>query len=965
MNGNYKQIIIIMKEKYNPKNIEEPIYNFWEELGCFKINVTNNCARNYCVVMPPPNITGGLHLGHAFQQIIMDILVRYYRMQGYNTLWITGLDHAGIATQFLVENNIYKKTGKTRKDYSIEFLLRQIWLWKERSEKLINYQMKRLGNSVDWDRRRFTMDSKMSFSVKEAFIRLYKKNFIYRGKRLVNWDFSLQTAISDLEVSHKQMQGSMWYLRYKLEDKVHDDNINNYLVVATTRPETILGDVAVAVHPQDFRYNKLINKYVLIPFINRRIPIISDTSVDMNKGTGCVKITPAHDFNDYVMAKKYQLPMINIFSLDRKILERVELFNNRGMIIDPSYYHVPKLLHNLDCNQAREFIIAACDNLGLLADKKTYDLTIPFNSRTGTIIEPMLTDQWYIRMKDLSEQAICAVQSNKIEFIPNKYKNMFFKWMENIQDWCISRQIYWGHEIPAWYDDNANLVYVGHCENSVRIDNKLSNDVVLRKDTDVLDTWFSSSLWTFASLGWPKSNMLLNLFHPTNIMVSGFDIIFFWIARMIMMTMCFTQDQYGNVQIPFKRVYITGLVRDEFGQKMSKSKGNVIDPLDMIDGILMKDLLKKRVKGVSDLKFIDRITASVKKQFPDGIQPYGSDALRLTLSALSSSGRDIYWDMNRLNGYYGFCNKLWNVSKFIFIHTLNQDCGFSLKENVLYSSLDKWIITKLNQTIQNFHKALENYRFDRIVSILYEFVWHQFCDWYIEFSKSILYTSKDILELRSTRYTLITSLEVILRLAHPVIPFITEKIWQTVKNIIKIDGSTIMLQSFPTYNSDVIDFNSVADLEWIKTVISEIRMLRSYIRVLHKIPLKVAFKNFSEDTKRRILENRHILTRIANIENIDFFESHEMCDKSFTIVLDKVELLIFIPETFNKQIAIDRFNKEINLINNKISFIRQKINNNNLNCVSNSFLEKDIEKLNHFNDIKNKLVNYCAVIKSL
>lgn len=955
-----------MKEKYNPKSIEEPIYNFWEELSCFKPDIKNHCTKNYCIMMPPPNITGGLHLGHAFQQTMMDILVRYYRMQGHNTLWMTGLDHAGIATQFLVENDIYKKTGKTRKNYSIDFLLKQIWLWKERSEKLISYQMKRLGNSVDWDRRRFTMDSEMSFSVKEAFICLYKKKFLYRGKKLVNWDSSLQTAISDLEVSHKQVQGFMWYLRYKLEDKVFDDNADNYLIVATTRPETILGDVAVAVHPQDCRYNKLINKHVLIPLIDRRIPIISDNSIDINKGTGCVKITPAHDFNDYIIAKKYQLPMINIFSFDRKILERVELFDNSDQIIDhQSYFNVPKLLHNLDCDQARKFIITECNNLGLLEDKKKYDLTIPFNSRTGTIIEPMLTNQWYIRMKELSKQAIFAVKSNKIEFIPEQYKNMFFKWMENIQDWCVSRQIYWGHEIPAWYDDNNNLVYVGHCENSIRIDNQLSNDVVLRKDTDVLDTWFSSSLWTFSGLGWPKSRVLLNIFHPTNIIVSGFDIIFFWIARMIMMTMCFTRDKYGNAQIPFKKVYITGLVRDGFGQKMSKSRGNVIDPLDIIDGISMKDLLKKRINESLDLQCIDKITMSIKKQFSDGIKPYGSDALRLTLSALSSSGRDINWDMNRLQGYYGFCNKLWNVSRFIFIHTLHKDCGLSSKEEWLYSSLDKWIITKLNQAIQDVHKALENYRFDRVVNILYEFVWHQFCDWYIEFSKSILYTSKNILKLRSTRYTLITSLEVILRLAHPVIPFITEKIWQTVRTIIKINGSTIMLQPFPKYNPDVVDFNSVVDLEWIKHVISEIRMLRAYIGILYKIPLRIAFKNVSRDIKRRILENNNILASVANVENIDFLEGSEECSKFFTITLGQVELLIFIPKFFNKNIAIEQFNKEIDLINNKIYFIQRKINNNDLNYVSNGYYEKDIEKLNHFNDIKSKLIGYYTVIKSL
>lgn len=957
---------MIIKEIYDPKTIEEPIYEFWEKSGFFKPNIINNLKKNYCIVMPPPNITGGLHLGHAFQQTVMDILIRYYRMLGKNVLWITGCDHAGIATQTLVENNIYNNIGKCKQDYNTDFLLNQIWLWKNQSEKLIDYQIRRLGNSVDWDSKRFTLDPAMSFAVKEAFIQLYKNNLIYRGKRLVNWDPKLNTAISDLEVSHKQIKGSMWYIRYKLVNVEHFCNTNNnYLTIATTRPETMFGDVAIAVHPEDRRYNKLINHHVLTPITNRCIPIISDSSVDIHKGTGCVKITPAHDFNDYIIAKKHKLSIINVFSHNRKILEKAELFNNQGQPIKQLYYTLPKIFHNLDCDQARKLVILECDKLNLLESVQVHDLTIPFNSRTGTIIEPMLTNQWYIRMKDLSEQAIYIVKNDIIEFIPKQYKNMYFKWMENIQDWCISRQICWGHEIPAWYDDQNNIIYVGHCEQTIRTDYQLNNNIILRKETDVLDTWFSSSLWTFSSLGWPNKNNLLDLFHPTDVIVSGFDIIFFWIARMIMMTMYLIKDKYKQIQIPFKKVYITGLVRDEFGQKMSKSKSNIIDPLDIIDGITIEDLLQKRINNLSDLKSANKVIKSTKKQFPNGIKAYGADSLRLTLSALSSSGRDIYWDKNRLTGYHSFCNKLWNMSKFIFIHTLNQDCGLFLKEKLLFTTPDKWIITKLNQTIKDFRQSLEHYRFDRIVNILYEFIWHQFCDWYIEFTKPILYQNKNISKLRSTRYTLITSLEIILRLAHPIIPFITEKIWQTVKTIIKKDDKTIMLQPFPQYNPDVIDLNAVIDLEWIKNVISEIRTLRTYIGILYNIPLKIAFKYASDDVKRCVSENYYILTNIAYLENIDFLEDDAICFRFLTIPLCKSELYIFIPDIFNKTIAMNRINREIESINRKIHLIQKKLNKNIVHPTSNLFSKKDQEKLNYHNTIKNKLMNQYTLIKEL
>lgn len=957
---------IVMEKKYNPQQIEIPIYDFWKKSNYFAPDIIQKHKASYCIVVPPPNITGGLHLGHAFQQTIMDILVRFHRMKGKNTLWMVGFDHAGIATQILTENYIYKITRKTRQDYTKEFLLQQIWNQKKQSEHLISYQMERLGNSMDWNHKRFTMDSGFSFAVKEAFIRLYNDNLIYKGKGLVNWDYKLQTAISDLEVSYKQIQGFMWYIRYNLIE-IHSNinNVQNYIVIATTRPETIFGDVAVAVNPNDSRYCNLIGKYVLVPIINRRIPIISDIHIDITKGTGCVKITPAHDFNDYNIGKKNKLLMINIFSVNRKILQNPEIFNSKGQPQKQLNYYIPKIFHNLDCEQARKLIVLECDKHNLLEDVKEYSLTIPYNSRTETVIEPMLTDQWYIRSKYLSKKAIYFVKQDIIEFIPKQYKNIYFKWMENIQDWCISRQIWWGHEIPAWYDDYNNIIYVGHSEKDIRSKNRLSNDIILRKDNDVLDTWFSSSLWTFSSLGWPVNTNLLNIFHPTDIIISGFDIIFFWIARMIMMTMYLIHNSQGEAQIPFKKVYITGLVRDELGQKMSKSKGNTLDPLDMIDGISIDNLLKKRTNDVTQPHLLKNIIKYTKRNFPNGIRPYGADALRLTLAALASSGRDIHWDIQKLIGYHNFCNKLWNVSRFILMHTVNQDCGISATEK-LFSLPDQWISEKLNQTIKFFYKSLKDYKFDKIINILYEFIWRQFCDWYIEFAKSILCNEQNILKLRGTRYTLITSLEILLRLLHPIIPFITEKIWQEVKTIVNINGASIMLQPFPSYNDDIIDLSIINDIEWIKNVISEMRTLRLYTGVSHKIPLKALFICNSKKIKHRILENNLILIKMAHLKEINYAENNtDAYIQSIMIPLDESKLFIFIPNDFDKKTAIHRFRKEIDILNYKINSIQQKLDNFDYNNITNNGIIKEKEKLIFYNKIKNKLLDQYDMIKIL
>ncbi|URJ25444.1 valine--tRNA ligase [Candidatus Blochmannia ocreatus (nom. nud.)] len=963
-----------MEKIYNPKTIEESIYNFWDTGNYFSSHNGNVSQENYCIMMPPPNITGQLHLGHAFQHTIMDILIRYNRMMGKNTLWQTGTDHAGIATQILMENKIYNDTGKTKDNYTRDEFIEKIWEWKKELEISIIYQMKRLGNSIDWKRKRFTMDAEMSYAVREAFIKMYKKNLIYKGKKLVNWDTKLQTAISDLEVTNKQMHGHMWYIYYPLD---HDNYyyqryINNHsskkenikhLIIATTRPETIFGDTAIAVHPEDTRYNKLIGLYVTIPIINRRIPIIADDNVDMLKGTGCVKITPAHDFNDYIIGKKHKLPMINIMSLTGKILEHPEFFyDHHGDIQKKTSCSIPKKFHNLNINDARIKIVAEFNKLKLLHKiEPCHNMMIPCNNRTGTIIEPILTDQWYIRTKNLAKQAIDAVENNLINFVPEQYKNMYFSWMHNVQDWCISRQIWWGHKIPVWYGDN-NQIYVGHCEQDIRIKNKLNDSIHLNRDNDVLDTWFSSSLWTFASLGWPINTDLLHTFHPTNIIISGFDIIFFWIARMIMLTMNLIKNHKGIAQIPFKTVYITGLIRDEFGKKMSKSKGNTIDPLDIIDGISIKNLLKKRTTNVLQPQLIQEITKCTKKQFPNGIKPYGADSLRFTLMALSSSGRDIHWDMKRLAGYHNFCNKLWNASHYVLTHTKNKNCGFS-GEKKTFSLADRWIMTKFHQTIQQFHKQLEIYRFDKIASILHEFIWHQFCDWYIEFTKPILHNGSKS-ELCGTRYTLITLLELILKLAHPVIPFITEKIWQKTKIITGNSEKTITLQPFPKYDVSAIDKESIIDFEWIQHIISTIRTVRMQMNITHKAALQIAFQHASSKIIKRITNNYNILCKLAHLKNIDINPTYQNHSQHVNISVDTTKLLVYIPHTFNKKIKLNQLHKELELINNKITVIQTLLKNDNfLKQAPSTIILNKKTLLNNYKKTKKQLYEQLLTIQ--
>lgn len=914
-----------MKKTYDPKDIEQTLYDFWEKSGFFKPNNNLN-VKNFCIILPPPNITGNLHMGHAFQHTIMDVIIRYQRMKGQNTLWQVGTDHAGIATQIIVENQIYNNEGKTRFDLGRAEFVKKIWEWKIKSSKNITTQMRRLGNSVDWDQECFTMDDGPSQAVKKVFISLYNEKLIYRRKRLVNWDTKLKTAISDLEVNHCEIKGQMYYIRYPLLNNVTTLEGNNYLVIATTRPETLLGDTAIVVNPEDIRYKNLINQYIKVPIINRIIPIIGDKQSDINKGSGCVKITPAHDFDDYQVALRHKLPMINIFDFQGNILEFSQVYDIYGNNCNTYPNNIPKIFRKKERFHVRKMIINSLDELNLLENVKKHNIIIPIGDRSGSIIEPMLTDQWYVNMKSMSKLAIEAVQKRDIEFIPKQYENMYFSWMNNIQDWCISRQLWWGHRIPAWYDQKGKI-YVGINEQKIRIENNISNEEILIQDQDVLDTWFSSSLWTFTSLGWPLNTELFKRFHPTDVLISGFDIIFFWIARMIMLTMHFIKDQNNKPQIPFKKIYITGLIRDEEGNKMSKSKGNVLDPLDIIDGISLEKLLDKRTNNMMQPKFAAKIREMTKKQFPNGIRSYGADALRFTLIALANNGRDINWDMNRLNGYRNFCNKLWNASRFVILHTENKDFG-QYESNMSFSIVDKWIVSEFNNTIKNYEIALNLYRFDNIANIIYDFIWNQFCDWYLEFTKSIFNYCTNINQLRGTRYILLTILEKLLRLAHPIIPFITENIWQQIKIIKNINSKSIVLEPFPIYKLEDDDEIAQINIDWIKQVIGVIRNIRIQNNISFKTPLDVFIRFTSPKIKIHFNQNYKFLIFLGCLKNLTLIKNNANTPSNCIIkIIDFTEIFISIENTIDKANEMKRLNKEIDKTNLQLQTIKEKLKN--------------------------------------
>ncbi|CBY28798.1 valine--tRNA ligase [Yersinia enterocolitica] len=951
-----------LDKTYSPPEIEQPLYEHWEKQGYFKPN-GDTSKESYCIMIPPPNVTGSLHMGHAFQQTIMDTLIRYQRMQGKNTLWQAGTDHAGIATQMVVERKIAAEEGKTRHDYGRDAFIDKIWQWKGESGGTITRQMRRLGNSVDWERERFTMDDGLSNAVKEVFVRLHKEDLIYRGKRLVNWDPKLRTAISDLEVENRESKGSMWHLRYPLADGAKTADGKDYLVVATTRPETVLGDTGVAVNPEDPRYKDLIGKEVILPLVGRRIPILGDEHADMEKGTGCVKITPAHDFNDYEVGKRHALPMINILTFDGDIRTEAEVFDTNGEATDACSGAIPEQFQGLERFAARKAVVAEFDKLGLLEEVKAHDLTVPYGDRGGVVIEPMLTDQWYVRTAPLAKVAIEAVENGEIQFVPKQYENMYYSWMRDIQDWCISRQLWWGHRIPAWYDEQGK-VYVGRDEAEVRRENNLGADVALRQDEDVLDTWFSSGLWTFSTLGWPEQTEALKTFHPTSVVVSGFDIIFFWIARMIMLTMHFMKDENGKPQVPFKTVYMTGLIRDDEGQKMSKSKGNVIDPLDMVDGISLEELLEKRTGNMMQPQLAEKIRKRTEKQFPNGIEPHGTDALRFTLAALASTGRDINWDMKRLEGYRNFCNKLWNASRFVLMNTEGQDCGQNGGEMVL-SLADRWILAEFNQTIKAYREAMDTYRFDLAANILYEFTWNQFCDWYLELAKPVMNSGSEA-ELRGTRHTLIEVLEALLRLAHPIIPYITETIWQRVKTLKGITADTIMLQPFPEYDASQVDEKALSDLEWIKQTIIAVRNIRAEMNIAPGKPLEVMLRGANAEAQRRVLENQSFIQSLARLSSLTLLPEGDKGPVSVTKLVEGAEVLIPMAGLIDKATELERLAKEVAKLEAEIERIEGKLNNEGFVArAPEAVVAKERERMAACAEAKQKLIEQQATIAAL
>ena len=873
-----------MDKVYQPNAIEDRWYQEWKAKGYFQ--PSEQSEQSFCIMIPPPNVTGTLHMGHAFNNTIMDGLTRYHRMCGDNTLWQPGTDHAGIATQMVVERQL-NAAGQSRTELGREAFLEKVWDWKEESGSSISKQLERLGSSVDWSRERFTMDEGLSEAVREVFVRLYEEDLIYRGTRLVNWDPVLHTAVSDLEVVSEEEQGHLWHMRYPLADG------SGHLVVATTRPETMLGDSAVAVHPEDERYQQLIGKTIRLPLTGREIPIIADDYVDPEFGSGCVKITPAHDFNDYEMGQRHDLAMLNIFTIDAKI-------NTEA----PSAYQ------GLDRYAARKAIIHDLEQLDLLEKIVDHKLMVPRGDRSGAVIEPFLTDQWYVKTESLAAPAIEAVESGKIRFVPDNWKNTYFAWMNDIQDWCISRQLWWGHRIPAWYDDQGK-VYVGRDEAEVRSKYELASDFVL-------DTWFSSALWPFSTLGWPQKTPELKAFYPTSVLVTGFDIIFFWVARMIMMGMKFVDD------VPFHDIYIHGLVRDSDGQKMSKSKGNVLDPIDLIDGITLDELISKRTQGLMQPQMAAKIEASTRKQYPEGISAYGTDALRFTFAALASTGRDVKFDLNRIEGYRNFCNKLWNASRFVLMNCDDAEIAEKIDFKTL-SITDRWILSRQQELIDIVHRDFQNYRFDLAAKALYEFTWNEFCDWYLELIKPVMF-SDDEAAKRQTRRVLLQVLETLLRLMHPIIPFITEEIWQTVAPKLGKEATTIMLQDYPRSDNAWVDVDSAVSIDWLKEFIIGVRKIRSEMDIAPKQGLNVLCQQASENDLKQIKHHQAALKKVAKIESITLLENEEAPEAALALV-GEMKVLIPLAGLIDKDAEIERLSKDISKLEINIGKTRAKLAN--------------------------------------
>jgi len=884
-----------LAKTYDPQAIERRWYDFWEQNGYFR---PQGDGSPFCIMIPPPNVTGTLHMGHAFQDTIMDTLIRYHRMRGEQTLWQPGADHAGIATQMVVERQLAAE-GVTRHELGRETFIDRVWQWKEESGNQISGQLRRLGASPDWSRERFTMDDGLSDAVVETFVQLYDEGLIYRGKRLVNWDPVLHTAVSDLEVESAEEQGHIWHMRYPLADT------DGTVTVATTRPETMLGDTAVAVHPEDERYAHLIGHYVDLPLCNRRIPIVGDEYVDPEFGSGCLKITPAHDFNDYAVGERHGMEPINIFTPDAKVNE-----------------HAPAAYRGLDRFEARERIVADLEAAGLLDHVEDHKLMIPRGDRTGAVIEPYLTDQWFVHIKPLAEPAIEAVRDGRIDFVPGNWAKTYFNWMEEIQDWCISRQIWWGHRIPAWYDEHGH-VYVARSEAEVRDKYGLSADIALTRDDDVLDTWYSSALWPFSTLGWPEQTDALKTFYPTSVLVTGFDIIFFWVARMIMFGLKFMGD------VPFHQVYIHGLVRDSEGQKMSKSKGNVLDPIDLIDGIDLESLVAKRTSGMMQPQKREGIEKMTRSAFPEGIPSFGTDAVRFTFGALASTGRDIRFDLGRVEGYRNFCNKLWNASRYVLMNTEGEDTGADGGE-VELTVADRWIISRLQRTERAAREHIEAYRFDLMSQAIYEFTWDEYCDWYVELAKTVLTDDGAPAERkRGTRRTLVRVLETLLRLMHPLMPYITEELWQKVAPLAGKSGETISLAPWPEADEARIDATAEADIDWLQKVVLEIRRVRSEMNLNPGQRVPLAMTEGGPEDRRRMQSLDGAIRTLARVDSLQWVDDESAVDGNVTALVGELKLLIQLGGLIDRDAELARLDKQTGKLEQEIDRVDKKLENAN------------------------------------
>jgi len=895
-----------MEKTYSPELIEAKFRDIWEQGHYFSSQLNSNSQNAYSIVLPPPNVTGSLHMGHAFQHTIMDVLTRYHRSKGDQTLWQPGTDHAGIATQMVVERQL-ERQNISRHDLGREKFTEKVWDWKHHSGGTITSQMRRLGTSVDWERECFTMDKSLSDAVQKVFIELYNEGLIYRGKRLVNWDPVLLTAVSDLEVISTEEQGTLWHIRYPVS------NSDEVMVVATTRPETMLGDSAVAIHPDDVRYRHLIGKMVNLPLTNRQIPIIADDYVDMEFGTGCVKITPAHDFNDYEIGQRHKLENINILTDDAKI-----------------NLNAPKAYQNLDRFIARKAVVKDLEKQNLIEKIDPHTMMVPRGDRTNTVIEPYMTDQWFVKIQPLAKPAIDAVKNGDIRFVPGNWEKTYFNWMENIEDWCISRQIWWGHRIPAWYDKTGKIYVAKNIEEAQK---QAGDGVELTQDEDVLDTWFSSALWPFSTLGWPDKTPELSRFYPTSVLVTGFDIIFFWVARMIMFGIKFA----GNV--PFKDIYITGLIKDGHGQKMSKSKGNVLDPIDLIDGISLEELMEKRTQGMMQPELASKIKKQTKKEFSNGIPPFGTDALRLTFTSLASFGRDIKFDLKRVEGYRNFCNKLWNASRFVLMKLESRSINF----DATLSTPDNWILSRLQHTKIAVEKHLSDYRLDLMSQTLYEFVWHDYCDWYLELSKPLLDNKETRLGCEAT---LIKVLSETLTLLHPIIPFITEEIFEQCRSLNNDKSERLITKPYPEIDETLISKKSESEIAWLQEFILGIRQIRGEMNIAPGKPLPCFIQNLNTSDEVYVKNNLSIISTLAKLESIKQLSENDSAPESATALVGEMKILIPMAGLVDKEQEILRLNKEIDKLIKHQHQHTGKLNNKKfISGAPKTLVEKEQSKL--------------------